>query len=157
MEEIGQYMLRLTAAALVCSIATVLAGKKGSLGAVIKLLAGVYLTLNIVSPWMQVRWLELTDLTEGFSAAANDVGLEGQNAAREAMAESITQKTSAYILDKAGSFGAELTVEVILDTSAIPVPCGVRISGSISPYGKRVLSSMIEEELGIPTEEQIWI
>ena len=157
MDGIGQYLLQLTAAALVCSVVLSFFGKKGTFGAVIKLLAGIYLTLNIVSPWVQIRLDELSDFADGFSIAADAIGADGQNAARDAMTESITQNVSAYILDKAKSLDAELTVEVILDDGDIPAPCGVRISGNISPYGKQVLSNMIEENLGIPLEDQIWI
>lgn len=156
MQEIGQYLLRLTAAALVCGMVTAFFGSKGSFSAVIKLLAGIYLMLNIVSPWVQIRIEELTDLVGGYSADADALGKEGESAARDAMVESISQKTSAYILDKARSLDAELTVEVFLDDSTIPIPSGVHISGNISPYGKQLLSSFISQDLGIPLEEQKW-
>jgi hypothetical protein len=58
-------------------------------------------------------------------------------------------------LDKAESLGAELTVEVMLDDSQIPIPTKVRIRGNISPYNREKLSSIIERDLGIPTEAQI--
>ena len=156
MEAIGQYLVRLTAAALLCAIVTAFFGAKGSFGAVIKLLAGIFLTLNIVSPWVQIRISDISDWADSFSAAADAVGAQGQNAAREAMVDSIIEKTSAYILDKARSLDADLTVEVFLSDADIPVPCRVHISGNISPYGKKMLISMIENELGIPQEEQIW-
>ena len=84
------------------------------------------------------------------------MGRSGENAAREAMAERISQQTKAYILDKAQALEASLTVEVILDDAGIPTPCGVRISGKVSPYAKGVLSDYMEKELGIPREEQRW-
>ena len=59
-------------------------------------------------------------------------------------------------MDKAKSFGAELTVEVRVDGSELPVPCAVRVSGSISPYGKKQLGSIIADELGIALEDQTW-
>jgi len=73
------------------------------------------------------------------------------------MAQSIIDSTRAYILEKAETFGAELTVEVMLDDSSIPVPSGVRIRGNISPYNREKLGSIIQRDLGIPTEAQIWI
>lgn len=157
MQEIGQYLLRLTAAALVCGIVTGIFGNKGTFGGVIKLLAGVYLTLHIVSPWVQLRLAEWSDLSGNFSAAAGNICAQGQNTAREAMAQSISQRTQAYILDKARSLDVALTVEVFLDDATIPAPCGVRIEGAISPYAKKVLSQMMKDDLGIPPEEQIWI
>jgi len=157
MQQIGHYLLQLTAAAFLCSIAMSFFGKKSTFGAVIHLLAGVFLTLSILSPWVRLRLDELDDLTSGISASADAVGKAGQNAAREAMAESIRRNTCAYILDKAGSLDAQLTVEVYLDDSDIPIPYRVQISGNVSPYAKRVLSSLIAQDLGIGVEEQIWI
>ncbi len=156
MEFIGQYLLKLTAAALICGMITAFFGKKGTFGAVIQLLAGMFLTLSILSPWVQLRLDELSGWTAGMSAGAEALGQTGQNTAREAMVKRITEKTAAYILDKASALDADLAVEVLLDDSAIPVPCGVRIQGNVSPYAKKVLSNLLETELGIAPEEQIW-
>ena len=149
-------MLRLTAAALICGMVTALFGKKGTIGGVIQLLAGIFLTLNIVSPWVQIRLDGWSELLQDFSVSANALGQAGESAAREAMAQRITEETKAYILDKAQALNATLTVEVILDDSQFPAPCGVRIGGKVSPYAKGVLRDFMERELGIPPEEQLW-
>ena len=47
-------------------------------------------------------------------------------------------------------------VEVTVDTSQTPVPNAVRVSGQISPYGKKQLQQMIANDLGIALEAQIW-
>ena len=156
MEAMGEYLLRLTTAALICGMITAFFGKKGTFGGVIQLLAGIFLTLNLVSPWVQLRLDGWTDLLKDFSVSADTLGQAGENAAREAMAKRITEQTKAYILDKAQALEAALTVEVILDDSEIPAPYGVRISGKVSPYAKRVLSDFMESELGISREEQLW-
>ena len=153
--DMGKYLLSIITAALLCGIATSLLGNKGALGTAVKLLAGIYMTLSIVAPWGQLRFGELSDLKDQLTSDAERVTLSGQNAAREAMAESIINSTRAYILDKAESLGAELTVEVMLDDSPIPIPNKVRIRGNISPYNREKLSSIIERDLGIPTEAQI--
>ena len=126
------------------------------MGTVVKLLAGVYMTLTIVSPLFQLRLNEFTDLRTDLKMEAEQIAQSGQNAAREAMADSIIEATQSYILDKAETLGAEVTVEVMLDDSSIPVPCGVRIRGNISPYLREQLGSIIQRDLGIPTEAQIW-
>ena len=59
-------------------------------------------------------------------------------------------------MDKARALQVSLTVDVILDDSGIPAPCGVRISGQVSPYAKGVLSDFMEKELGISRKEQLW-
>ncbi len=156
MDGIRAYLLRLTAAALVCGILTALCGKKGAVGGVIRLLTGVYLTLNILAPWVQLRLDSLSELAFDWADSAQTVSQSGENTAREEMAACISENIQAYILDKARTLEAELTVEVQLSEDAIPVPCGVRIRGNISPYAKKVLSNMMETELGIPPEEQLW-
>ncbi|MBE6959147.1 MAG: hypothetical protein E7448_00265 [Ruminococcaceae bacterium] len=155
--DITKYLLGVVGAALLCGIVTYLLGQKGALGTTVKLLAGIYMTLTIFAPLGQMRLHELTQWKVQITTEADQITLSGQNEAREAMAQSIIDSTRAYILEKAETFGAELTVEVMLDDSSIPVPSGVRIRGNISPYNREKLGSIIQRDLGIPTEAQIWI
>lgn len=155
--DISKYLLSVIAAAILCGIATSLLGQKGALGTAVKFLAGIYMTLTVIAPWGQLRMEELNQWKEQITVDAEQITLSGQNAARDAMAESIIANTQAYILEKAETLGADLTVEVMLDDSPIPVPDGVRIRGNISPYNREKLGSIIERDLGIPTEAQTWI
>ena len=75
--------------------------------------------------------------------------------AGEAEGNIIKSRVQAYILDKADSFGTSLEVEVILDQDHIPV--SVELQGNISPYARAQLTEIIEEDLGIPKEHQLWI
>ncbi len=156
MDGIRQYLLRLICAALVCGMATGLLGKKGALGATVKLITGIFMILTLVSPFLNFRIGDLSDYLENISTGGNGLVADGQRDAAAALEKIIKEKTEAYILDKAKSFGAELTVEVRLEGSELPVPCGVTLHGSISPYGKRQLSTLIAGELGIAMEEQTW-
>lgn len=156
MDQIGQYVIRLTAAALICGAVMSIADKKGTIGVAVKLLAGMFLTLTMISPWVQFHLNDLESLLDDVQLSADRLTGSAQSATRDEMAKRITDSTAAYILEKAQSLGAEITVEIILDESDIPVPCLVRLSGSVSPYGKQKLSSIIENDLGIPPEEQIW-
>lgn len=156
MNWISGYLLRITIAALVCGIAIHLLGEKDTLGRIIRLLAGILMALTVVSPWTSVKFDDLTDYFENLSAVADGSVSDGENMARGELETIIKSQTQAYILDKADSFGADLTVEVILSSSEIPIPCSVRIAGEISPYGKSRLSQMIAEDLAIALEDQIW-
>ncbi len=156
MDAIREYLLRIAAAALICSILTAITGKKGTLGTVVKLVSGLLLTLTVVSPWTAVRFDGILDFAGDISADADAAAASGENAALEAYSAIIKEETEAYILDKADSLGAELTVNVLLEGDSPPVPVSVELGGSISPYGKQVLSNLIEEELGIGQEDQIW-
>lgn len=115
------------------------------------------MTLTIVAPWGQLRLNELNEIKTQLTFDAERISLSGQNTARDALVDGIMDATRAYILDKAEALGADVTVEVMLDDSQIPVPCGVRIRGNISPYLREKLGSLIERDLGIPTEAQQWM
>ena len=156
MNWISAYLLRITIAALVCGIAIHLLGEKETLGRITRLLTGIFMALTVVAPWTSVKFDDLTDYFEDMSAMADGSVSDGEIMARKELEAIIMSRTQAYILDKADSFGADLTVEVILSSSEIPIPCGVRIAGEISPYGKSRLSQMIAEDLAIALEDQIW-
>ena len=156
MDAIRQYLLTVLTAALICSITVTLLGKKGALAGTVKLLSGVFMAVTVMAPLGNIHFDNLTDFTTGFDIQASEAALEGENSAREAVSQIITQRTRAYILDKAKAMGASLTVEVVLDDRMPPVPCGVVLSGSISPYSRKLLSELIETELGIGTEAQTW-
>lgn len=75
------------------------------------------------------------------------------NAVREnALAEGIAAGWSAYIEDKAGRLGAEVSVSVTLEPEGA-VPEYVTLRGA---YHEK-LSDALSEELGIAKEKQIWI
>ena len=76
--------------------------------------------------------------------------------AMDAYRQGIIIRTESYILEKAKALNCDLQVEVILSSDATPVPEQVRISGSISPYAKQAISTMLTEDLGIDREAQIW-
>ena len=156
MDWIREYLLRLICAALLCGIVNGLLSKKGALGAAVKLITGIFMVITMVSPLLRIRIDNITGYFDGISSDANAAVESGQMDAADALKAIIKSKTEAYILDKAKSYGAEVTVEVRVDGSDLPAPCSVSVSGSISPYGKKQLSSMIADELGIALEDQEW-
>ncbi len=148
-------MLHLVAAAIFCAVIKALAGKKGATAGAVQMLCGVFLLLTLVKPLVNIRMDEISP--EFWSGQADAAVAAGTSTAEESLRELIKDKTEAYILDKAGLFGGELTVEVSLDSSDLPAPNGVEISGKISPYGKKQLQQIIQDDLGIPAEAQLWI
>ena len=88
---------------------------------------------------------------------AQTAAVEGENLAQKEYSAIIKAETEAYILDKARSYGQELTVEVTLSNEDPPVPEGVCIQGSISPYAKSMLKKCLKEDLMIREEDQLLI
>lgn len=157
MEDVRQYLMQITAAAIICGIVTAMVGKKGPLALSVRLIAVVFMTLTFIGPLVHLKIPTLPELAEGLTAEGDRWVAEGENSSWESVAAIIKERTEAYILDKADSFGAQLRVQVTVSGDDIPVPCAVELAGTVSPYGKSRLSQMIEEDLGIPGEEQTWI
>ena len=78
----------------------------------------------------------------------------GKTLYQESLAEVITSQAETYILDKAQSLGLTVTVSIQPDDSGKPYRA--TITGTI-PEGKmQALSDILEGDLGIPKERQIW-
>lgn len=156
MNSIGAYILRLIAAAVICGFITGIVGKKGTLPSMIKLMAGLFLSFTVLSPLLKLSIVNFTDYLDDLQVSGDGIVADSEAAAKKEMETIIKSETAAYILDKAASYGAELTVEVSVDTSGMPVPNGIRLSGSVSPYGKKQLQQIITQDLGIALEAQLW-
>ena len=153
---IQSYLLSIFAGAVICTIVTKLVGEKGTLGALTKLMSGIFLAVMLIRPLASIDLSGVTQWAIGYDEAAAEAVAEGQSRTRKAVAEIITQRTRTYILDKAQALNTALEVEVTLSDDEIPIPIKVRLSGKASPYAKGQLQQIITEELGIEKENQIW-
>lgn len=157
MDEIRNYVISVTATAMLLGIAKGILGENGTVGTVFPLICGGVMVFAIVSPWKTFRLSEWEMPLSGYLLEGEAYRREGEESASAAMAEIIKSQTAAYILDKAAELEADLQVEVTVSADAVPVPVEVRLTGSISPYGKARLEAVLEEKLGIAKEHQIWI
>lgn len=150
MNGLTQYILTVVAAAMLVGILQSLAGQ-GTMGILTKLLGGVFLALTMLSPVLK---LEIPDPAAWFSDMVMDgesLAAEGEAMAADAKEDIIRSQVEAYILDKAD---ADLAVSVELDAEGIP--CGVTLTGDVSPRTKAQLSRMLAEDLGLGEEVQQW-
>ncbi len=157
MDEVREYLLSLICAAVICSVVNALIGKKSAHSAIIRLISGLYLALTLISPLVNIRLNDYADYFNSFSEDAEIAVAFGETAAMDELRSIIKAKTEAYILDKAVSMDTVLNVEVTLNNENPPIPCGVTLTGSVSPYSKEVLSRFIANDLGIAKEDQVWI
>ena len=156
MADMGAYLVSITAAALICGAARAMT-PDGALGAALKTVTGLMMVLAVASPWLELRLPDISGWTQSFQLEAEDAAALGEESAMEALREGISRKTQTYIQDKAKALDADLTVEVILSNDELPVPKSAVLRGAVSPYARSVLSEYMRTELGIETEEQIWI
>lgn len=149
-----EYFLSVICGAILCAIVTALLEKKGTSGVVLKLICGIFLTFTVIRPISTVELQDFTFFTSEISEEAAYASNIGQQHTQETIAAIIKQETEAYILDKAKALGASITAEVTLDDDLLPEM--VLLAGHLTSYERHQLSQMMETELGIAKEDQIW-
>ena len=154
MEALRQYVISVTAAAVLCGIVIGLF-PRGNSQRIAKLICGLFLAYTVLSPVSRVDFSQLPEFSLQCMDDAQAAVTAGENLARKSTAEIIKEETEAYILDKAADLHTSLTVEVTVGEENLPA--AVRISGEASPYARRRLQAVIESDLGISKENQQWI
>ena len=157
MAALSSYILSLIAAGMLVGILSSLVDVKTAPGGLIKMLGGIALLIIMIEPVVAFRFDTLADYALQSFLEGEMAAQWGKDQARDAMAEIISEETRAYILDKAGLYGADIRVEVTLNDEEIPVPEQVTIQGACSPDVRSQLEQFIASQLGIPKEHQIWI
>lgn len=156
-EIMKNYILSIIAAAFVCALAITVTNPKTAVGQIVKLLAGILMTVTIVAPLTDISFQNVTEYFSGLSAEADSFVDEGTNLYKDNVAGIIKSQTEAYILDKAERMGLEIAVEVELDVSNNSIPRAVTVFGALSPYAKETLGDYIADTLGISKENQEWM
>ena len=77
---------------------------------------------------------------------------------QEKLRQQIISTTEKYIMEKAAALNAiiSVTVELSHGTDTYPVPCGIKIYGSVSKEQRTQLETYFTEELGIVPENIRW-
>ena len=155
MDGIRQYIFTVIAAALLCGVLSSIfhQGKSKDL---LRILCGIFLAFTVLKP---ITGVDLSDILEEsliFESDAEQTAALGENMAYQAMTELIKEKSQAYILDKAAELDASITAEVTVSEEEPPKPLSVVISGQVSPYNRKKLESILETDLGIAKENQVW-
>ena len=151
-----QYLLSIVGAAIICSIAKNISNEKTLSGAMLRLVAGIIMTVTVLAPVVNLDLNDLPLMTTNFMDEASTIAAEGEEMAASARNAIISDRAEAYILDKAAAFGAALEVEVTISDGTM-MPEGARIKGAISPYAKLQLQRIMEQDLQIAKENQQWI
>ena len=149
------YVLSIVAAAVLCGIIRNFLDDKTTAGKILNLLSAILMTITIIAPIKQFSFYDFNDYMGSIKLDGQRYAMDGNNEAQESIQRIIKSESEAYILDKAKNLDAEITVEVELNVEE-NVPCGVTMTGAVSPYVKEVLSSFVEDSFGIAKEKQIW-
>ena len=157
MAEIREYLIGVTAAAILCGIVTTMSEEKGFLGSAMKLLTGLLMALALVSPWVNIPLDDLFGWTDSIQSDAGAIVQQGQSIGEETYREVIKQRLEAYIQDEAQALGLDLSVTVSLNEDGTPIPVAAELIGSASPYLRQRMTLFLTNEWGIEREDQICI
>lgn len=156
MSALGEYLIGVAAAAMLCGIVNVLMPKQGASAQAMKLLLGLLMALSVVHPWVEISMEDLFGWTEGISAKGEGIAAQGAMMGEQAYRDGITQRLEAYILDEAEDLGADVQVRVELSEEELPVPIRATVSGALSPYARARLTELLTQDLHISREEIQW-
>ena len=129
---------------------------KSTVGTLIRVMSGLLLSIVILSPAVNWNFDAVMTYAASFEETAALAAESGSKLATEEAGLIIKEELSAYILEKAAQLHADLRVDISLTKDVIPVPESITLRGNISPYAKQKLQKILEEELGITKERQIW-
>ena len=156
MENIRQYLLSIVSVAVLSSVLLRLLGENKSSCKIVKMMSGILMVLTIVSPWANISIQEYIGYFDSVKRDSSTFAEEGEDLLYRQLRHSIKEKTEAYILDKATLLGADIHVSVTCDTSDVPIPISVELSGNASPYARSRLQQILQSDIGIPEDKQIW-
>lgn len=157
MDQIRQYLLSILTASVICAILIRLTEKQNFTSAVLKLITALFLSVTLISPLLRLQLGDITSYIGDLETDANSIINDSQLAAAKGKAAIIKEQSEAYILNKAASYGIDISVCVTISDPTTMLPDSVTLEGEVSPYTKQLLQNCIAEELGIPKENQLWI
>ena len=153
MHQLGQYILSLTATAMLCGI-TISFFREGILKYTLQMICGIIMTIAVISPLSDLNISDVSVISDSYLIEGKTIAAMGVDLAQNEKEQCIQQRLEAYILDKADALNASVTPQVTLDNSGFPVE--VRLWGQCSDQARQALTAMITNDLGIPEEDQKW-
>lgn len=153
MQQLGQYVVSLTAAALISGILLSLF-PEGTMRTLLRLVCGTVLAVTALAPLTDLKLPDLDSVMQDYlpeGQAASDLGEDMARAERQ---ELIKLGLEAYILDKAEAAGCQVLPTVTLDGEGNPV--SVILTGEVTTSQRQQLEEVITKDLGIPKEDQQW-
>lgn len=156
MEGVREYLLSVTAAAILAGIVSTLTEEKGSQAGLVRLITGLFLCFTVIAPIARIKITEFTDFATDLFTEGQMLSQDGEEYYTQALRQVITEETRAYILDKARTYGAEIQVSVSVSEGDTPVPEYCTITGKLSAYVRQQLKKTIVNDLDIPEENITW-
>lgn len=152
--QLRDWVLGLTAAALVCAVATLLT-PKGAVKGVTKSVCGLVMGLALLSPLLRLDFSEYALALADYREQAADLTAQAGEVSNRLDRTVIAGELEAYILDKAAEQGAAVTaakVSLRWSSEGLWWPEAATLDGAYHEG----LAGVLEAELGIPRSAQTW-
>ncbi len=154
MDGFQSYVLTVTTAAILGALVMSLAPWGKGEKRLLKMICGLFMLLVVCSPLTYLNNPMEYQFTEDFRKEAESVEAEAMRQVQKEMEKDIKRELQAYIEDKALALGAEVAVQVRLSPEL--TPWEAHLQGKAAPYARSKLTELLEKELGIPKERQVW-
>lgn len=157
MDVMRQWLLAVVCGAMLAAVIQALLPKGGA-GRIGRLAGSLVLLLAVISPLLRLDAQELTLSMTKYRLAQSEYVEDLSKMNREVLKEIIAEQTEAYILDKAQELGITCRVTVLCEGGDAETPCPsqVRVTGELSPEQEQSLMRVIETQLGIPAQDQVY-
>ncbi len=152
------WLYALLGTSIICSVAMALtpAGKQRKVTA---LVCGVVIICALIAPFKKLDMTQYAKNLELYRARGDELTVKAGEINNELSRTIIEEQSGAYILDKAASFGIDVSAKVTASRSGDDgsfYPYEADISCENPEEGRKKLAGTIEAELGIPEARQHW-
>jgi len=157
-ELIRNWVLGLTAASFITGIAMAIA-PKGRSRAATALVSGLVTIVVLIAPILD---FDHTAYMQDFVETEVSVTLrteEMENASKSLQARIISERSIAYILDKAESVGLpnlDIRIQTKAGADGFVVPYAIYLTGEYTLEQRRTLEAYLVGTFGIPIQRQTW-
>ena len=155
MDSVRRYIISVSAAAVLCSIAKALL-PKGNAKVLVTILCGSFLTYTIIFPFRDIKLDTFLDPVISKDIFESDEVREGREIRYDTISKMIIDNTETIVENKALEYGVIVTAEVTVSEDDIPIPISITVYGSVSPFIQKQLQEFIRNDLGITEEKQLW-
>ncbi len=157
-EILRTWVLRLTGTAIISSAATALV-PEGKTKKSVKFVCGVAAMLALLSIVSDFSYEGFSSYMADYRQKAYEISSEAEEQTKMSERLIIEKQCEAYILDKADELGAyvpEISVRAEWDTNGYWYPVSAELTAEVLPEVKQQLSYIIEADLGIEKDKQVW-
>lgn len=157
-ELLRQWILSVTCGAMLAALLQSFLPRGGGTEKAGRLAGGLVLLLAAVQPLIGLNEDMLTLSVTEYRLAESGYTEELEETNRDFLKEIIEEQTEAYISDKAGELGVNCKVHITYEwgENEIPYPTEVRIRSAMDQEAERRMSRLIEAELGVPADRQVY-